>query len=227
MATAKQTAANRLNAKKPRTAQATSASRFNALKHGIYAERLVMFEEKAEDLADLAAEYHEQHAPANPTERSLVDTLIHNEWRLRRLRRVEADLWQRGYNTFVVTSTVAEIDNDALNTCTSGDAFAAEPAIFDRLQRIVNGCERNYHRALKELQAAQAQPRDQRTPQPMESTASSADLAAFRQTPNPAPPAQPPTPKKQAGGAEEMDDETFFARLAEIRANSLAKYGKK
>ena len=68
----------------------------------------------------------------------------------------------------------------------------------------------------------------------MENTASSVDLAAFRQAPNPAPPAPPPAAQndlgnhaKQAGGAEDMNDETFFARLDEIRANTLAKYGKK
>jgi hypothetical protein len=52
-----------------------------------------MFDEKAEDLAELAAEYHDHHSPADPNQRFLVDTLVHNEWRLRRMRRVEAELW--------------------------------------------------------------------------------------------------------------------------------------
>ena len=57
MATAQQNTA-------PHTAQAAAASRFNALKHGIYAEQQVMFDETAEDLAELDAEVREQHAPA-------------------------------------------------------------------------------------------------------------------------------------------------------------------
>src|SRR5580698_1248312 len=105
MPTAKQAAASRANAQKstgPRTAQGKAASRFNALKHGIYAQHQIMFDEKAEDLAELAAEYHEQYSPTDANERFLVDTLVTNEWRLRRTRRVEADFWYRAYNTFVV-----------------------------------------------------------------------------------------------------------------------------
>jgi hypothetical protein len=49
-----------------------------------------MFDESPEDLAELSAGYHEHHSPADPDHRLLVDTLIHNEWRLRRMRRVEA-----------------------------------------------------------------------------------------------------------------------------------------
>jgi hypothetical protein len=153
MPTPKQTAANRVNAQKstgPRTTAGKAASRFNALKHGIYAVHQIMFDEKAEDLADLAAEYHEQYNPANPNERLLVDTLVHNEWRLRRTRRVEADLWYHAYNTFVVKNIEVTLK------CTSGDAFATDSSTFERLQRVVNSCERTYHRALKELHRLQA-----------------------------------------------------------------------
>jgi hypothetical protein len=154
MPTPKQTAANRLNAQKstgPRSTAGKAASRFNALKHGIYAVHQIMFDEKAEDLAELAAEYHEHHSPANPNERLLVDTLVHNEWRLRRIRRVEADLWYRAYNTFVVKNIEVTLK------CTSGDAFATDSSTFERLQRIANSCERIYHRALKELQRLQSE----------------------------------------------------------------------
>jgi hypothetical protein len=97
MSTPKQAAASRANALKstgPRTTEGRAASRYNALKHGIHAQKEIMFDETAEDLAELSAEYHEHHAPADTDERLLVDTLIHNEWRLRRMRRVEAVLWE-------------------------------------------------------------------------------------------------------------------------------------
>src|SRR5271170_7181531 len=154
MATDKQTAANRLNAQKntgPRTPAGKAVSRFNALKHGIYAVHQVMFDEKAEDLAELAAEYHEQYNPANPNERLLVDTLVHNGWRLRRMRRVEADLWYRAYNTFVVKNIEVTLK------CTSGDAFVTDSSTFERLQRLVNSCERVYHRTLKDLERLQSE----------------------------------------------------------------------
>src|ERR1700678_4845196 len=96
MSTRRQRAASRANGQKSRgpvTAEGKAASRFNALKHGIDAKQQIMFTESADDLALLAAEYHELHAPANAGERFLVDTMINNEWRLRRLRCVEAELW--------------------------------------------------------------------------------------------------------------------------------------
>jgi len=37
---------------------------YNALQHGIFATTQIIFDEKAEDLAELAAAYHENHSPA-------------------------------------------------------------------------------------------------------------------------------------------------------------------
>jgi hypothetical protein len=203
MATTKQAEANRMNAQKstgPRTTAGKKISRFNALKHGIYAVHQVMFDEKADDLAELAAEYHEHHNPADANERFLVDTLVHNEWRLRRMRRIEADLWYRAYNTFVVKNIEVTLK------CTSGDAFATDSSTFERLQRIANSCERTYHRALKELhrlQVARAhglrtpEPEAVPTPQPQQSTPHSAKMASFSTNPKTA--AQPePTPQPGA-----------------------------
>jgi hypothetical protein len=103
----------------------------NAVKHGIVAKTQIMFDESAE----LAAEYHEHHSPAGPGQRFLVDTLVNNEWRIRRLRRVEAELWEHATNTFMAENTEAP-------ACPSGDAFATAAPTFDRLQRVVNSCER-------------------------------------------------------------------------------------
>src|ERR1700691_6566207 len=103
--TPKQRAASRANAQKstgPRTTAGKAASRFNALKHGIFAVHQIMFDEKPEDLAELAAEYHELYSPADAKQRFLVDTLVANEWRLRRMRRVEAELWQSASDLFIV-----------------------------------------------------------------------------------------------------------------------------
>jgi hypothetical protein len=97
-------------------------------------EAQIISGETAEDLARLAAEFREKFSPADVTERFLVDTLIHNEWRLRRMRRVEASLCEQ-----------------ALGKNGPGDAFTGDLAAFDRLQRIIDSCRGNYHRALKEL----------------------------------------------------------------------------
>jgi hypothetical protein len=177
MPTAKQIAARRANAQKsngPRTPAGKAASRFNALKHGIHAQSQIMFAESAEDLAELTAEYHELHAPANANERFLVDTLVNNEWRLRRLRVVEADLWQSAVDAYLEKHTETE-------SATTGQAFITCGPAFERLQRIVNSCQRHYRNALKELQAlAAARAESAPTPQPEESTTTSESVRSFR-----------------------------------------------
>jgi hypothetical protein len=187
MSTRRQRAASRANAQKstgPRTTEGKAASRFNALKHGIDAQQQTMFGESAEDLAALAAEYHELHAPANADERFLVDSMVNYEWRLRRLRGVEASLWL----------TAAKDTRSSGGALNSGGAFNISDAFnngaraFDRLQRMVNSCERHYHRARKELQAAQAARADSQTaPQAQETAATSGPSASFRTNPPSAP----------------------------------------
>jgi hypothetical protein len=187
--TPKQREASRANAQKstgPRTTAGKAASRFNALKHGIYAVHQIMFDETPEDLAELTDEYHELYSPADAKQRLLVDTLVNNEWRLRRMRRVEAELWQTAYDAFIVENI------DRTSTCTSGDAFATGSATFERLQRVVNCCERVYHRASKELERLQEVARSHglRTPQ-QESEPPASPEAGPEAKPEPAPTQQP------------------------------------
>jgi hypothetical protein len=215
--TPKQRAASRANAQKstgPRTTAGKAASRFNALKHGIFAVHQIMFDETPEDLAELSAEYHEHHNPADSDQRFLVDTLVHYEWRIRRIRRVEAALWQTACNTFIVKNI------ETTSTCTSGDAFATDSGTFERLQRVANSCERVYYRAHKELERLQevarahglrrekpeaepepeleSRPEPAPPPQPEQSKPASEPSASFRQnsetSASPAPDPMPATP---------------------------------
>jgi hypothetical protein len=181
MSTRRQRAASRANALKstgPRTEAGKAASRGNALKHGIDAQQQIIFGEVAEDLAQLAAEYQELYSPANPDERFLVDSMVNYEWRLRRLRRVEASLWLSG-------AKVSRSENHPeIDPASLGDAFNNSGHAFDRLQRIVNSCERHYHRARKQLQTAQGARADsQTTAQPQQNTTTSESPASFRTNP--------------------------------------------
>jgi hypothetical protein len=177
MSTRRQRAASRANGQKsqgPITPQGKANSRYNALKHGIDSQQQIMFTESAEDLAQLAAEYHELYTPANADERFLVDTLVNNEWRLRRLRCVEADLWRAANNLFIES-------HPEIAEASAGDAFAASGPVFDRLQRIMNACQRQYHHARQELQAIRAaRPAPRNNPQAEEATTTSAASGSFR-----------------------------------------------
>jgi len=215
--TARQAAASRANSLKstgPRTIAGKSVSRFNALKHGIFATRQIMFDETPEDLAELTAEYQEQYHSANAAERELVDTLVHNEWRLRRMRRIEADLWQSAHNLFIVKNI------DVTSECSSGDAFATDSSTFERLQRVVNSCERAYHRALKDL-AARGHAR--RTSQLEQSTSTSTSSASFCTTPQAPPPAAPePAPATPFAAPDTPPGPAEACRIAAERALSAA-----
>jgi hypothetical protein len=206
MPSPKQTAPNRANSQESTAPPAgQAASRYNAVKHGICAQQQIMFDEAAGDLAELAAEYHEHHNPADTDQRLLVDTLVHNEWRLRRMRRVEAVLWEHAADSYLAQHPEAE-------ACNSAHAFVTDAGYFERLQRMVNGCERNYHRALKELHRlkvkvgqalppANAEVASPEPPQPEQSKTTSAKLASLRQNPETPPPAapKPPDPPPLAG----------------------------
>jgi hypothetical protein len=148
MAIIKQPAAKRRNAPKnagSRTTASKAASRSNDLERST----LISFDESAESLATLGAEYHELYEPADAAEHALVETLIKSEWSLRRLRRTEVEIWER-----VSDRLLAE--KGPTGVVTAGETFAAASGQFVRHQRVVDSCERNYHRALKELQRLQA-----------------------------------------------------------------------
>jgi len=88
MATPAQINANRANALKstgPRSAEGKSASRFNALKHGIDAASVVIPGEDPADYDALAADYHRDFRPESPSETFYVDTMVFDPEMLRHL----------------------------------------------------------------------------------------------------------------------------------------------
>src|ERR1041385_7588548 len=96
MPTQAQLNANRLNAQKstgPTSPEGKAASSLNALKTGIDAWSHIIPGEDPAELEALTAAFRNHYQPAGPVELSLVDTLISTEWIQRRLRRIEAQLW--------------------------------------------------------------------------------------------------------------------------------------
>src|SRR5713226_8953725 len=88
--------ANRLNSKKstgPTSREGKAASSLNALKSGIHARSHIIPGEDPAELEALTAAFLLEFQPAGPNQLALVDTLIAAEWTARRLRRIEADLW--------------------------------------------------------------------------------------------------------------------------------------
>jgi hypothetical protein len=130
----------------PRSAEGKAVSRLNALKTGIYAKaEVVLPHEKAEHLAALAAEYHQRFAPTTPEQRCLVDSLVSDEWLLRRFRAIEAE---------VLMKSCESITGDKR---TLGEAYDWEDKTLERLQRRINATRRSFEKTLATLNQLRAQ----------------------------------------------------------------------
>src|SRR5215467_5169986 len=93
MATQKQIAANRRNARKstgPKTPEGRAAVRHNGIKHGLTSSALVLEGESQSDFDDLLDSMQAEHQPSTPTEEALVLQIAMAAWRLRRLHHIEA-----------------------------------------------------------------------------------------------------------------------------------------
>ena len=208
MSSAAQIAANRRNAQNstgPRTLSGLAASSLNAMKSGIFAETLVIRGESAAELEQLTADYHLEFRPATARERDLVDSIVRNEWMVRRMGLIEAELW--GHHLQTIDATLPGSRFDVLNRhFRLGQGFIALSLHFERLQRRVSALERATCRALQELaeirnqrhslaEADSAQPSDSQTasdpigfvPSTAESIISG-ERAALSLVPQPPPP---------------------------------------
>jgi hypothetical protein len=151
MASQKQIAANRLNARKstgPRTPEGKARSSQNALKSGIDSHAQIIHGESPAELDCLKSEYHDRFLPPTPEQRMLVDTLIDCEWLLRRFRRVEAELWVDGMR-------------DRVHPTILGESFNRMDETFARLQRRIDMTQRNYRNALHQLERLRAEAAEQ------------------------------------------------------------------
>jgi hypothetical protein len=155
MATAAQITANRANAQKstgPRSAEGKAASRFNALKHGIDAQSVVLPGEDPAAYDSLAQSYYDSIRPGTPEERSLVDTMIHADWQKRRLQPVEAGLYR---------ALMAEFPGEPLAAALLSESPTVR--VLQRVQKQLAGFERAWfrahttlHRSRQKLQDADA-----------------------------------------------------------------------
>src|SRR5713101_4201522 len=165
MPTQAQLNANRLNAQKstgPTSPEGKARSSLNALKSGIDAFSHIIPGEDPAELEALTAAFLLHFLPSDPNQLSLVDTLISAEWAQRRLRRIEAQLWNYQVECLDKNLSHADfIDASIQHNSPLGHAFHAALDPFTRIQRRIDSTNRMYLRTLKvlqDLQAAASQP---------------------------------------------------------------------
>jgi hypothetical protein len=98
MTSDKQAKANRQNARKstgPKTPEGKAVARLNAVKHGLLSQEVLLPGEDETTLKDLSKGLMADLQPEGVLETILVGDIIAAHWKLRRLRRVEADIFAR------------------------------------------------------------------------------------------------------------------------------------
>jgi len=172
MPTQAQLNANRLNAQKstgPTSPAGKAISSLNALKSGIDAWSHIIPGEDPAELEALTAAFLLHFHPADPVQLALVDTLISTEWIQRRLRRIEAQLWNYQIECLDKNLSHADfLDASIQHNSPLGHAFHAALDPFSRIQRRIDGTNRMYLRTLKALQDLQAAAAELAEPSPPE-----------------------------------------------------------
>ena len=163
MATEKQIIANRENAKLGgvKTETGKAIVKFNALKHGILSNEIILKNESKRTFNEHAENLKLTLQPANPIEMFLVDKIITDTWRLKRAMKIETEMMQNGIDRELSSGF------DLEETKNLGKAISGNLDSYGKLTRYVTTIERGIYRALHELQRLQAQRRGQDVPLPL------------------------------------------------------------
>src|SRR5215469_13461177 len=197
MATDRQIAANRLNAQKstgPKTPEGRAAVRLNGVKHGLFAQTLVLKGESESDFHALLESYEAEHSPATPTEEALVQQLTMAMWRLRRLYHAEAAYYAKQTKFLKQWHSKENFDDHTL----TGMAINENQDTASTFRRQETSLERSFYRALHELQRLRARRSklalDSHVAAPAEPQASAREISDIQ--PADQPPADPiPAPE--------------------------------
>jgi hypothetical protein len=146
--------ANRRNAKLstgPRSPEGKRHTRMNALRHGLTAQQLVLFDESVEDFQPFQAKLMAALQPKGAVELHLAERVALCAWRLRRVYRIETGLFRktrRSWNNGGAAET-QEIETVFLRLVSQDDELA-------KLTRYETSIERSLQRALIALDRRQA-----------------------------------------------------------------------
>jgi hypothetical protein len=147
--------ANRRNAQLstgPRTAAGLAVSSRNALRHGLSSMTLtVLPTENPDELKTLAETICSEWNPTGDAETFFIDQMICARWRLARIQRLEAEAFDRLFETGGMSEqNEPNLDREIL-------AELERPSnLLDKLERYSRAAERAYSKALKDLQQLRA-----------------------------------------------------------------------
>ena len=129
--------ANRENAKKstgPRTAEGKSRSSRNATRHGLTSQRLIVRDDEQDEFFNFHKQLRQRIKPVGATEEEVFRQLLRSAWNLRRIERLEDELFDGSEDP------LGDPDLDAR---------------MDRLGKYQVRYERSFYRSIRELRRLQ------------------------------------------------------------------------
>lgn len=167
MTSQKQLEANKKNAQLGgvKTDEGKAITKLNALKHGLLTMQVLLEGEEEESLLELHERLKEDLKPNGEIEMLLVDRIISNAWRLRRLLEVERTVMEwRAKRELNLSLTFGKGEE-------SGNRHATREMLvnddIEKLLRYEITIERSIYKALHELQRLQAVHAGVKLPAPM------------------------------------------------------------
>jgi hypothetical protein len=130
---------NALHSTGPKTQEGKAAVRFNAFRHGLLAQDVVLPGEDADALEDLWNQVRANRSPVGPIEEFLVDRPVNAMWRLQRLARAETALSHsrvQGLKADRLAIEVRSYEKTLLDETSFPTASRTKPRIRKRGRRL-------------------------------------------------------------------------------------------
>ena len=146
--------ANRRNARLstgPRTEQGRRASSMNALRHGLTAQHVTVFDETEADFRRFHRQLMRVLRPEGAMEAQLAERAIICAWRLRRVYRIETGMFSKARKLWAPTGPTIANDIETVYT-----RLASQRDDLAKLSRYETSIERSLRRALLDLERRQA-----------------------------------------------------------------------
>ncbi len=162
MASAAQIEANQRNGRRssgPRTAAGREVTRLNALRHGLTAQQLIIFDETAEDFMAFHDELRAALAPGDAVEEQLAERIVLCAWRLRRAGRADAGIFNAEARHWA--------DERRAGKVSDGTIFRLALTWTPQLTRYEMAIERALQRAAADLERRQARRAGESVPLPV------------------------------------------------------------
>ncbi|MDP2638171.1 MAG: hypothetical protein Q8P26_03865 [Candidatus Levybacteria bacterium] len=171
MTTEEQIQANRENALLGgvKTPEGKAISKYNALKHGLLSKEVFLEGEDEQVLIELTKRLRQELKPATEIEAILVDRIIANTWRLRRVLEVERNTmeWQKFYSEIKFEVDYGNKELKEKQELRKSSKRMIVNSGIDQILRYETTIERSIYKALHELQRLQSTRAGEKTPAPL------------------------------------------------------------